>query len=406
MKRHTFRLAPLLAISLSPLVAQLIAAGSASAAEFGSLPPAQAETLVSFPEGNSLEGIAIHKDSMYVGNRRRTEQGLVSEIIRIDPDGNVSPFALFDPPATAQNVEGVLGLAIGRQGDVLAAVHTLDPATHGVWRISEAGEMQRIPGSESISFPNALTFDARGNLYVTDSLRITDSGGLSGGVWRFSRDGESELWLEHAALSPITLNHPLGIPPVGANGIAFYPPAGLYIANLQVGQIVNVPIKPDGSPGEPTVVAEGVSLTTIDGLAVDVHGHIHGVLPGFAVATAIGLPVPEDGLPPIVEIDPATGEVTRSGLAEFDGIFDFPTSLAFDGESVFVVTAALRGFSPVPIPEPGSAVIEVGVGVRGFPRVAVPEPSSWLLLLIGTALFGVWRRIHRQGSAAYHVRLQ
>jgi hypothetical protein len=130
------------------------------------------------------------------------------------------------------------------------------------------------------------------------------------------------------------------------------------------------------------------------------------VLPGFAVATAIGLPVPEDGLPPIVEIDPATGEVTRSGLAEFDGIFDFPTSLAFDGESVFVVTAALRGFSPVPIPEPGSAVIEVGVGVRGFPRVAVPEPSSWLLLLIGTALFGVWRRIHRQGSAAYHVRLQ
>jgi hypothetical protein len=224
-------------------------------------------------------------------------------------------------------------------------------------------------------------------LYVTDSFRLTDAGGLSGGVWRFTPGGAGELWFEHAAVAPFTLEHPLNIPAVGANGIAFYPSAGLYVANLQAGRIVNVPINPDGSPGEPTVVAEGVSLTTIDGLAVDAEGHLHGVLPGFAVATALPddvLPVPPDGMPPVIEIDPATGEITRSSLAEFDGIFDFPTSLAFDGESVFVANAAFDledlGYPPGIIFQPGPSVVEVGVGVRGFP--GVPEPQALAIFLV------------------------
>ena len=64
--------------------------------------------------------------------------------------------------------------------------------------------------------PNAMTFDARGNLYVTESLRFTDTG-VSGGVWRFAPDGTSELWIEDPLLSPESLQHPLDIPPVGAN---------------------------------------------------------------------------------------------------------------------------------------------------------------------------------------------
>lgn len=375
MRRHAWKLA-----LLFPLFAfHLIIVATCSTVKSGSLPSGAAQTFVHFLEGNSLEGIAIHKDAIYVGHRRPTVNGLASEILSIDPDGNVSLFATFDPPASDPAVFGIGGLAIGPGGDVLAAVQTLDPTTHGVWRIGAEGEKTRLPGSELISFPNSLTFDARGNLYVTDSLRFTDTGELSGGIWRFEPDGTSELWIEGPLLSPVAIEHPLGIPPVGANGIAFHPPTCLYVANSQAGQILEIGINPDGSPTEPNVVAGGPCLLTVDGIAVDVNGRIHGTISGFAVLTAsapkLDLQIPSDGVPPVVEVDPATGEVTRDNLAPFDASFDFPLSLAFDGKSVFVTNGALRGFSPVSIPEPGPSVIEVGVGVRGFPVFGTRPPD-------------------------------
>ena len=384
-----------------PLFAALWSVGHlADAAKFGGLAAGQAETLVAFADGDSPEGITVHKDTLYVGNRHLSVDGLVSEILRISPDGVISPLATFEPPATDPNAQGVLGLAIGRQGDVLAAVHTLDAATHGVWRLGSEGDITRLPGSEAISFPNALTFDARGNLYVTDSLRFTPAGTLTGGVWRFTPDGTSELWLEHPALGPSTLQHPLGIPPVGANGIAFHPGKGLFVANTQNGELLNIAINPDGTPQEPVIVAGGPTLLTLDGIALDAKGHVHGVVPGFAVLTSIaplvGLPIPPDGVPPVVAVDPTSGSVARSSLASFDELFDFPVSVAFDGESVFATNAAFRGLSPLPIPEPGPSVVEIGVGVPRFPifgngrlvggPTTIPEPSTLvvtLMLLVG-----------------------
>ena len=379
-------------------VCSMMVAVPCSAARFGSLPNGRVETFVSFDEGNLPEGIAIHKGTMYVSNSYLNEDGLlIPEVLRIDPAGDVSVFTSFHPTSNPEAF-GRVGLAIGPGGDVLAAIQTLEPETQGVWRIGADGEKMRLPGSQNMVLPNALTFDARGNLYVTESLRFTDTG-ISGGVWRFAPDGTGELWIESPLLSPESLQHPLGIPPVGANGIAFHPPNGLYVANTQKGLVVNIGINPDGSPSEPRVVAESPSLLTLDGIAIDAHGDLHGAIPGFAVLTAIGpalgLPIPPDGVPPIVEIDPATGDVTRDSLAEFDDLFDIPLSLTFDGKSVFVTNGAMD-LSPVPIPEPGPGVIEVGLGEAGFPVLGqgrliggpghtvvanVPEPSSIILVI-------------------------
>jgi hypothetical protein len=388
MKCHELRLTPRIAAMVSLLSVQLIMA-TANASRFASLAPGEAATFKPFAEGNSLEGIAIHKDVMFVGNRRETVSGVVSEILKVSPDGDVSTLTTFASPTTG---EGVLGLAISHQGELLAAVHSPGTAAHGVWKINSLGEQFRLPNSELMSFPNAITSDAKGNVYVSDSVFFSNT--LTGGIWRFPAQGTGELWIEDPVLGPFTLDDFL-IPPVGANGVAFHPGHGLYVANTQRGQLLNIPINADGTPGIPEIVAGNREdlvndlgpIPSIDGIAIDARSDIHAVLPAFAVATLFGLPTA-----PVVKINPATGEVTRSNAAAYDGLFDFPLSLVYDGESVFVANGAFRSFD-FPIPEPGPHVVEVGEGVPGFPgfdarrpmstaTTIVPEPSTALLVVL------------------------
>jgi sugar lactone lactonase YvrE len=245
----------------------------------------------------------------------------------------------------------VLGLATDVRGNVYAALVTFDPTTHGVWRISADGSQRsRLPGSEHMVFPNALTFDPRGNLYVTDSL--------GGAVWRFPEDQTGALWIQDELLEPAP-DDPLGVPLVGANGIGFSPPNHLYVANTEKGLVADIPIDlADGRPGEPTVVAAGFDLLTIDGIAIDADGKIHAVVPGFSVL----------GTSPLVRVDPNTGITTPAVDPGAFGEFDVPLSLAFgkggrDRTSVFVTNGDL----PIVPGGPGPGIVQANVGVPGYP---------------------------------------
>jgi sugar lactone lactonase YvrE len=119
---------------------------------------------------------------------------------------------------------------------------------------------ERLPGSAGMRTPNALAFDADGDLYVTDSE--------DGTIWRFPRTGTGALWLRHPLLA-----HAPGFG-VGANGILFRPPGTLFVANTEQGLIVQIPIERSGAPGEPHVVASGPELLTVDSLAIDPQGFI------------------------------------------------------------------------------------------------------------------------------------
>lgn len=213
------------------------------------LPPGRVETILPLPPGDSPEGIALDKHgNIYVSNRRTDATGRVSEIRRITPDGAVSVFATL--PSASPDASGVLGLITDPSDNVYAAYVTQDPATHGVYRISRDGSVvERLAGSEAIIFPNALTFDARDNLYVTDSF--------GGAVWRYGRDETFSLWVQHGLLEAVPVEGaPFPIP--GANGIAFFASNKLYVANTSQFSITRVRIAPDGSAGGVEMLAQGL----------------------------------------------------------------------------------------------------------------------------------------------------
>jgi sugar lactone lactonase YvrE len=329
-----------------PLLAPDPSAESAEAlasAELHSPPPGSVESVLDLtPVIDMPEGIAIGRDgTIFLGNRRLEGDERVSELLAIAPGGDVSTIAVLDMGAPPDFDFGVLGLAVNPRGDIYAAVASGNRATHGVWRVARDGSRARLPGSEAIQKPDALAFDARGNLYVSDIQ--------GGSVWRFPPGGAGSVWLRHELLAPD--------PSLGANGLAFVPPRTLYVANSDRALIVGIPIQPGGSPGEPEVVAEGFELLLVDGLAADVRGDLHAVVAGFSIF----------GTAPLVRVDPQTGSITPS-TADY-GLFDFPTSLAFgtgrdDRQSVYVVNGALF---PDDIPGAGPGVVRVGVGVPGLP---------------------------------------
>lgn len=286
--------------------------------------------------GELPESIAIDKrGNLYVS------LATLGQIRKISHDGSQSVFATLSPPGDFPF--SVLGLAIDAPGHVYAAVITFDPATHGVWRVGENGVAERLPGSEAIAFPNDLAFDKRGNLYVSDSIL--------GGVWRIPPGGSAELWIQHALLvGDDSLPFPF---PLGANGIAFRH-GTLFVANTELGRIVRIPVREDGSAGAPQVLVEDPALSIADGIRLDVHGNIYVAV----IAQNTIVRVAADG-----------STITTLATAA-DGL-DFPSSVAFgtghgDHASLFVTNFAIGPLFGLPAGA-GPGVLKVDVGVAGLP---------------------------------------
>ena len=287
--------------------------------------------------GEFPEGIAIDK----TGNIFVT---MPSEIRKITPDGVESLYYQFDPSTS------LVGLAVDAPGNLYVCVFVQPPGNptglKGVWRISPTGEAIHLSGSDAIGLPNALAFDQRGNLYVTDSY-VFGSMPPQGAIWRIPPNGVAEIWLQDSAL----LGGLGGIPgyvPLGANGIAFYH-NGLYVANTERGLVSHVPILPDGSPGVPTIVHELQNLFLIDGLALDVHGMIYAALIG------------QDR---IVTVDPETGAIHELAGASDD--VNGPASLAFGTGKGDRKTVYFTNYSVISS-DPNPGVLKLVVEAPGLP---------------------------------------
>lgn len=129
---------------------------------------------------------------------------------------------------------GMLGIAAHPDGSVYGAVFSSNPEANGVWRFDvEGGETDRVPGTEQVTMPNAVAFDALGAMYVTDSI--------GGTVWRVPEGAAAEIWLQHEMLAG-SGNLGFGIP-IGANGIAMDMEEDVvYVAVLEQGTIVAIPV--------------------------------------------------------------------------------------------------------------------------------------------------------------------
>ncbi|HEY2862214.1 MAG TPA: SMP-30/gluconolactonase/LRE family protein [Casimicrobiaceae bacterium] len=180
---------------------------------------------------------------------------------------------------------------------------------------------------------NALTFDSAGNVYISDSFQ--------GIIWQTGPNGGAAVaW----ASDPLLVT--TGVPPFGANGLAFNSKGALlYVANTGDDSVVQIPVS-GGAAGQASILA--YSINGADGLIVDSSDNIW---------------VAANQSDEIAVLDP-TGKVIAK-LGDFDGIDPngaargllFPASLVFSGESVLVTNLAL----------------DLGMPVFGFPTV----DSQW-----------------------------
>lgn len=294
--------------------------------------PAAAPAAIGFDptQGEFPESIAIDRQgSTYVTLSPR------GEIRKVAPNGTQSTVAQVAPPGVGF---GPLGLAFDHRGELFVAVATFDAGSSGVYRVDEDGTSARIPGTRALILPNALAFDPRGNLFVTDSV--------AGAVYRVARDGAAQPWVADPLLEGDG-SFGFGVP-LGANGIA-YRNDSLYVAVTEKGRIVRIPIGSSGGAGAPQVVAESPLLVGADGIAFDARGNLY-VLANVQNA--------------LVRLAPG-GSLTTLATAA-DGL-DFPAAIAFgrgplDHKSAFIVNFAIGppgGFGP--------AIVDVDVGVPGRP---------------------------------------
>lgn len=206
-------------------------------------------------KGEFSEGLALDRR----GNAYVSFINPVAEVRKIARDGSQTVVARFNVGGF-----GPLGLEFDRRGVLHVAVSSFDPATRGVYVIASDGSATRLPGTEQIEFPNDITFDQRGNAYVTDTI--------AGAIYRIQPGGSAELWYR----DPLLLGDGsagFGFP-LGANGIV-HRRGTLLVAVTEGARVMRVPIARDGSAGTASVVAAGPALYGADGIDVDGHGNAY-----------------------------------------------------------------------------------------------------------------------------------
>ena len=288
------------------------------------------------PDAGELpEGIAIDKRG-----RIYLTMAPLGELRRIDTDG--SEHVVAQLPVGGGN--GALGLAVDAPGNVYVAVHTNDPATQGVYRVTPAGDVSRLPGSEQIGFANGVAFGDEGTLYVTDTIR--------GAVWAIPKGGSAELWVE-GPLFTGTGDAPPPFP-IGANGIT-YRLGTVFVTNTEQASIVSIPVNDDGSAGEPSILIQDPALGGSDGIAADVHGDLY--VPVIGQSTLVRVAGDGSG----VEV-----------LADKDDGLDYASSAAFGTGRGERTTLFFVNFSIGPffgdVRTHGPALLSIDVGVPGLPQ--------------------------------------
>ncbi len=195
-------------------------------------------------------------------------------------------------------------------------VFSVDPV------MGSASVFTDIGGSAGL---NALTFDRAGNVYISDSF--------GGTIWKTDPTGGVAVpWVTAPLLATA------GVPPFGANGIAFNNSGtALFVANTGNDTVVRVPVKNDGSADAPKVFVN--SINGADGLIIDEEDNLW---------------VCANQADEIVVVDPTGRAIAK--LGDFGGIDPhgapngllFPASLVLSGQFLYVTNLSLdlRLFNP------------------------------------------------------------
>ena len=289
----------------------------------------QLEVVVDYDSsrGEHPEGVAVDKrGDVFVSVTP------LGQIRKYRPDGTEILRVQLVPPGSGL---GLAGLAVDAPGNLYVGAITLTPATQGVYKVARDGSFARLPGTGAIAFPNGVTLDKRGNIYVTDTAR--------GAVWRIPADGAAAaVWYESSLLQG-TGAFNFGVP-LGANGIA-YRQNEIVVGNTERARLVKIAIETDGSAGAVSLLAETPQLLGVDGVAFDVHGNLWAAV--IAQST-------------VVRVSPSGAITTVASAA--DGL-DWASSIAFGKKGdLWAVNYAIG-----PPGGPGPALLRLHAGVQGQP---------------------------------------
>jgi sugar lactone lactonase YvrE len=174
-----------------------------------------------------------------------------------------------------------------------------------------------IPGGAAAG-PNVLTFDASGNVYISDSFQ--------GAIWRTGpHGGAATAWAQSPLLSTT------GVPPFGANGLAFNKAGDtLFVCNTGSDSVVKIPVVSGGAAGTAEVFVN--SVNGCDGLIMD---------------DGDNLWIAANQADELVVLNPSGRAIAK--LGDFGGIDGsgapigllFPASLVRSGGFVYVTNLAL-----------------------------------------------------------------
>jgi sugar lactone lactonase YvrE len=251
----------------------------------GAAPPAATPfkfwVAAKFPD--TPEGLAV--DSK--GNLYATLMH-IGEVVRIRDDGGYDHIAWV--PSREESGQGdLLGLDFDKDDNIYLAytahakrdlrgdlANPFHPACRdatitrsGVYKIDAKSKKVTALATKAegwpFCYPDDVAIDSRGNVYMTD---LTYSG-----IWKISSDGTHvDLWSAGALLNWSA--KPYSGLPLGVNDLVIdKQEKSLYAVTDGDPLVLRIPIKDDGSAGDPVPLARGFS--PLDGVEVDAKGNIY-----------------------------------------------------------------------------------------------------------------------------------
>jgi sugar lactone lactonase YvrE len=282
---------------------------------FATLPPGEAH-----PEGITMDREGNVYVATVAGNKPRTSEGTL---------------LVFDPKGKHLRTVGIKGssrllldIAFHPQtGKLLVNDYTAGKVLSVDPRTGASSVFMTVTGKNPGL--NGMTFDAAGNVYVTDSHQ--------GIIWKVGPGGgEGVAWVTSPLLKPTRLP-----PGIGANGLAFNnKKTALFIANTANDIVVKIPVTSSTlEPGTPEVFVNRVGGGP-DGLHIDEHDNLW---------------IACNQSNEILVLEPTQGRVIAK-LGDFGGIdrngapigFLWPNTFVFHGDDVLVTNLSLDLGTAIP----------------------------------------------------------
>lgn len=262
---------------LLPLMAGLwlIGAPQPAAAQFKSW------VLAEFPD--VPEGLAA--DSK--GNLYATLVNL-GEVVKINEDGSHEHVAWV--PSREESGQGVLlGLDVDRDDNLYVAYtarsrrHFAEDLTNpfhpacrdatvtrsGVYKVDARTRKVTALATKAegwpFCYPDDVAVDSHGNVYMTDLTYA--------GIWKISPDGKQvDLWSAHSLLN--WSSRPYSGLPLGVNDLVLdKAEQNIYAVTDGDPMVLRIPIKADGTAGDPVILPTGFSA--FDGITLDGRGNLY-----------------------------------------------------------------------------------------------------------------------------------